>query len=156
MLVCPLLEYTYIAWSPYHQCKLIISDTLAYLSNLLNTYRAACLWTISIACTLFGWPTLESRCNTLRTLMMYKSMRNLVDVPTDTILLPSTLQLLRSYNNYLVESMLVLIPFSSSDHVTVYPSTWLVHQIFKRDYIIYINYYYLLTCMTILISESVH
>ena len=38
-----------------HPSKQIISDTLAYLSNLLNTYRAACLWTISIACILHWW-----------------------------------------------------------------------------------------------------
>ena len=48
---------------------------------------------ISEMISILGWPTLESRCNTLRTLMMYKIINNLVDVPTDTILLPSTLQL---------------------------------------------------------------
>ena len=41
----------------------------------------------------FGWPTLENRRNFLRTVMMYKIMNKLVDVPTDAILLPSTLQL---------------------------------------------------------------
>ena len=43
--------------------------------------------------SLLGWPTLESRRSTLRTLMMYKIMNNLVDMSTNTILLPSTLQL---------------------------------------------------------------
>ena len=42
---------------------------------------------------ILGWPTLESRCNTMRTEMMFKIMNNLLDVPTDTILLPSSLQL---------------------------------------------------------------
>ena len=41
--------------------------------------------------SLLEWPTLESRHNTFRTLMMYKIMKNLVDVPANTILL--TLQL---------------------------------------------------------------
>ena len=40
-----------------------------------------------------GWPTLESSYNMMRTEMMYKIMNNLVDVPTDTILLPSSLRL---------------------------------------------------------------
>ena len=40
-----------------------------------------------------GWPSLESRCNFLRTVMMYKIMNKLVDVPTDAILFPSALQL---------------------------------------------------------------
>ena len=44
--------------------------------------------------SLLGWPTLESRCNTLRMFMMHKIMKNLVDVwSTNTILLPSTLKL---------------------------------------------------------------
>ena len=42
---------------------------------------------------ILGWPTLESRRNMMRTEMMYKIMNNLVDVLTDTILLPSSLQL---------------------------------------------------------------
>ena len=42
---------------------------------------------------ILGWPTLESRCNMMRTEMMYKIMNNLVDVPTDTMLLPSSLQM---------------------------------------------------------------
>ena len=37
--------------------------------------------------------TLESRHNTLGTVLMYKIMNTLVDVPTDTILSLSTLQL---------------------------------------------------------------
>ena len=40
-----------------------------------------------------GWPTLESRRNILRTIMMYKILNKLVDVPNDAILFPSTLQL---------------------------------------------------------------
>ena len=43
--------------------------------------------------SVFGRPTLESRHNILRTDMMYKIMNNLVDIPTDAILFPSTLQL---------------------------------------------------------------
>jgi len=58
---------------------------------------------------ILGWPTLESRRNTMRTEMMYKIMNNLVDVPTDTILLPSSLQLRGHSNNYPVERMLMSI-----------------------------------------------
>ena len=42
---------------------------------------------------ILGWPTLESRRNTMRTEMMHKIMNKLVDVHTDTILSPSSLQL---------------------------------------------------------------
>ena len=41
-----------------------------------------------------GWPTLESRCNFLRTVIVFKVMNKLVDISTDAILLPSTLQLI--------------------------------------------------------------
>ena len=42
---------------------------------------------------ILGWPTLEQRHKTLRTIMMYKIVNNLVDVATDNILIPSKLQL---------------------------------------------------------------
>ena len=40
-----------------------------------------------------GWPTLEQRCNILRTIMMFKIVNNLVEVATNNILIPSGLQL---------------------------------------------------------------
>ena len=50
----------------------------------LNIYDRFAI--ISKMISILGWPTLESRHNTLRTVMMYKIMNNLVDAPTDTIL----------------------------------------------------------------------
>ena len=38
---------------------------------------------VSEMISILGWPTLESRCNILRTVMMYKIMNSLADVPTD-------------------------------------------------------------------------
>ena len=62
--------------------------TIRYVLSKFDRYTS-----VSDMISLLGWPTLESRCNTLRTLMMHKIMNNLVDVSTNTILLPSTLQL---------------------------------------------------------------
>ena len=56
-----------------------------YALNTYDRYTSA-----SEMINVLGWPTLEGRCNILRTVMMYKIMNNL---PTDAILLPSTLQL---------------------------------------------------------------
>ena len=52
--------------------------------NVLNIYDRYA--SVSEMISILGWPTLESRRNNLRTIMMYKIMNNLVDVPTDTIL----------------------------------------------------------------------
>ena len=52
--------------------------------NVLNIYDRYA--SVSEMISILGWPTLESRRNNLRTVMMYKIMNNLVDVPTDTIL----------------------------------------------------------------------
>ena len=52
--------------------------------NVLNIYDRYA--SVSEMISILGWPTLESRRNNLRTVMMYKIMNNLVDVLTDTIL----------------------------------------------------------------------
>jgi len=61
----------------------------------------------------------------MRTEMMYKIMNNLVDVPTDTILLPSYLQLRGHFNNYPVEWMLMSILFFHKElnYGMLYPNT---------------------------------
>ena len=48
---------------------------------------------VSEMITTLGWPTLEQRRKISRTIMLYKIINNLVEVPTDGILLPSELQL---------------------------------------------------------------
>ena len=94
MLVCPILEYACVAWSPYHQCnihaiEMVQRHAARYALNNCNKYAS-----VSEMIGELGWPpTLESRHNILRTVMMYKIMNKLVDVPTDAILFPSTLQL---------------------------------------------------------------
>ena len=40
-----------------------------------------------------GWPNLEQRHEISRIILMYKIVNNLVEVPTDGILIPSELQL---------------------------------------------------------------
>ena len=52
--------------------------------NVLNIYDRYA--SVSEMISILGWPTLESRRNNLRTIMMYTIMNNLVDVPTDMIL----------------------------------------------------------------------
>ena len=59
--------------------------TARYELNNYDRYASA-----SEMISILGWPTLESRCNILRTIMMYQIMNNFVDVPTDAILFPST------------------------------------------------------------------
>jgi len=93
MLIRPILEYACVVWSPYHQCnvhaiEMVQRHATWYVLNKFDRYAS-----LLDMITLVGWPTLESRHYTLTTLMMYKIMNNLVNVPTNTILLPSTLQL---------------------------------------------------------------
>jgi len=85
MLACLILECACVFWSPYHQCNLhaiemIQRHAARYVLNKFDRYASVLIW-------LVGWSTLEGRRNTLRTLMMYKIMNNLADVPTNTILL---------------------------------------------------------------------
>ena len=54
-----------------------------YALNIYDRYAS-----VSEMIGVLEWPTLESRRNILRTVMMYKIMNNLVDVPTDAILFP--------------------------------------------------------------------
>ena len=54
--------------------------------NNFNSYAS-----VSEMIATLGWPTLEQRRKTLRTIMMYKIVNNLVEVPTDGILIPSEL-----------------------------------------------------------------
>ena len=56
--------------------------------NNFNSYAS-----VSEMIATLGWPTLEQRRKTLRTIMMYKTVNNLVEVPTDGILIPSELRL---------------------------------------------------------------
>ena len=54
--------------------------------NNFNSYAS-----VSEIIAALDWPTLEQRRKTLRTIMMYKIVNNLVEVPTDGILIPSEL-----------------------------------------------------------------
>ena len=123
MLVRPVLEYACVAWSPYHQCnvhaiEMVQSHAARYVLNKFDRYTS-----VSDMISLLGWPTLESRRNTLRMFMMYKIMNNVADVPTNTILLPSTLQLRGHYDNYLAESILIPFFLKRLNYGTVYLST---------------------------------
>jgi len=85
MLVHPILEFACVAWSPYQQCniqaiEMIQRHAARFALNKFDRYAS-----VTEMINVLGWPTLESRRNTIRTEMMYKIMNNLVDVPTDTI-----------------------------------------------------------------------
>jgi len=87
MLVRLILEYACVAWSPYHQCnvhaiEMVQRHAARYALSKFDRYAS-----VSDMISLLGWPILESRRNKLRRLMMHN---NLVDVSTNTILLPST------------------------------------------------------------------
>ena len=56
--------------------------------NNFNSYAS-----VSEMIATLGWPTLEQRRKTFRTIMMYKIVNNLVEIPTDGILIPSELRL---------------------------------------------------------------
>ena len=92
-LVRPILEYTCAIWSPYYQCNIHQVETVQrraarYVMNNFNSYAS-----VSEMIATLGWPTLEQRRKTLRTIMMYKIVNNLVEIPTDGILIPSELRL---------------------------------------------------------------
>ena len=92
-LVRPILEYACAIWSPYYQCNINKVETVQrraarYVMNNFNSYA-----NVSEMIATLGWPTLEQRRKTFRTIMMYKIVNNLVEVPTDGILIPSELQL---------------------------------------------------------------
>ena len=57
-----------------------------YVMNNFNSYAS-----VSEMIATLGWPTLEQRHKTLRTIMMYKIVG--VEAPTDGILIPSELRL---------------------------------------------------------------
>ena len=59
-----------------------------YVMNNFSSHAS-----VSEMTTTFGWPTLEQRRKIFRTVMLYKIINNLVEVPTDGILVPSELQL---------------------------------------------------------------
>ena len=89
-LVGPILEYT---WSPYHQYNIHLVETVQrraarYVMNNFSSYAS-----VSEMITTLGWPTLEQRRKISRTIMLYKIINNLVEVPTDGILFPSELKL---------------------------------------------------------------
>ena len=56
--------------------------------NNFNSYAS-----ISDMIATLGWPNLEQRHEVPRIILMYKIVNNLVEVPTDGILIPSELQL---------------------------------------------------------------
>ena len=85
-------------WSPYYQCNIHQVETVQrraarYVMNNFNSYAS-----VSEMIATLGWPTLEQRRKTLRTIMMYKIVNNLVEVP---ILMVSS-----SHLNYDLEDML--------------------------------------------------
>ena len=91
-LVRPILEYACAIWSPYHQYNIHLVETVQrraarYVMNNFSSHAS-----VSEMTTTLGWPTLEQRRKIFRTVMLYK-INNLVEVPTDGILVPSELQL---------------------------------------------------------------
>ena len=130
-----------------------------YVLSKFDWYASVSLDMIS----LLGWSTLESIRNTLRTLVMHKIINNLVDAPIQCCY-RQLYSILRNYNNNPVGSMLMHTLFSSSNQIMEQLITPALGgcKPSKREYIIYVDYYYLLithiyTCMTILMSaESVH
>ena len=89
-LIRPILEYACAIWSPYHQCNIhqVQRQAARYVMNNFSSYTS-----VSEMITTLGWPTLEQRRKISRTIMLYKIINNLVEVPTDGILFPSELQL---------------------------------------------------------------
>ena len=78
--------YPCVAWSPYHQCsiqaiEMVQRHAARFALNKFGRYA-----NVTEMINILGWPTLKSKCNTMKCI-------NLVDVPTDTILLPSSIQL---------------------------------------------------------------
>jgi len=79
MFVRPILEYACVARSPYHQSN-AYEQLEWYNDMLLDMHRTSMIdmqANVLEMISILGWPTLESRCNTLRTLMMHKIMNNL-------------------------------------------------------------------------------
>ena len=92
-LVRPILEYACAIWSPYHQYNIHLVETVQrcaarYVMNNFSSHAS-----VSEMTTTLGWPTLEQRRKIFGTVMLYKIINNLVEVPTDGILVPSELQL---------------------------------------------------------------
>jgi len=122
--ILPIQHYIYL----YSHFTYILPIQSLFSRLKVNKYAS-----VSHMISLLESPILESRHNTFRTLMMYKIMNNLVDVPANTILL--TLQL-SGHTEILqpAKSMDISIPFfppvtkswnSLPQHLII------VHQIFK-------------------------
>jgi len=67
LAVHPILENSCVAWSPYHQCnvhaiEMVQRHAARYVLSKFDRYAS-----VSDMISSLGWPTLESRRNTLRT-----------------------------------------------------------------------------------------
>ena len=71
--------------------KLYADDALVYRRIHSKTDQENLQEDLSEMITTLGWPTLEQRRKIFRTIMLYKIINNLVEVPTDGILFPSEL-----------------------------------------------------------------
>ena len=83
--------------------------------NNFNSYAS-----VSEMIATLGWPTLEQSRKTLRTIMMYKIVNNLLEVPTDGILIPSELRLRGHAKKFLQPQCSInayLHSFSTSDQL---------------------------------------
>ena len=82
MVSLPSIQYC------IHLVETVQRRAARYVMNNFSSYAS-----VSEMITTSGWPTLEQRRKISRTIMLYKIINNLVEVPTDGILLPSELQL---------------------------------------------------------------
>ena len=71
--------HAYVAWSLYHQCNIATVHAIEMVQRHAARYAlTTTIGTQVLQMHALGWPTLESRHNILRTVMMYKIMNNLV------------------------------------------------------------------------------
>ena len=96
-LIRSILDYASIIWSPHTQknIQLIESVQRRAARFVANDYSSS----ISNLLSDLGWKPLSHRRNELRLLVFYKIIQHLVDINTDSLLIPkSSIHITRSHD----------------------------------------------------------
>ena len=88
-LIKPILEYACVVWDPYTQKDILAIESVQrrcarFVYNNYSSYAS-----VTNMLQNLNWPPLAHCRNQLKAITMFKIMHQLIDIPTDTILIPA-------------------------------------------------------------------
>ena len=88
-LIKPILEYACMVWDPYTQKDILAIESVQrrcarFVYNNYSSYAS-----VTNMLQNLNWPLLAHCRNQLKAITMFKIMHQLIDIPTDTILIPA-------------------------------------------------------------------